>query len=274
MTPYLAACAVYRDEAPYLCEWVEFHRLIGVERFFLYDNRSTDDHREVLAPYVDEGIVLLHDWPIFPAQMQAYEHCIKHHGDDARWIAFLDLDEFLFSPTGSPVSELLVPLERHPGVGANWAVFGSSGHVRRPPGLVIESYLRRTADPDVNAHIKSIVDPTRVRSFCVPHFFMYTDGPAVDENGRPIDSPPYSRTRSVSFERLRINHYQTKSEEEYRRKLARGPADSTLWFKEKLTEAGIQRRLRKLDEVEDRDILRYLPALREGLADPAGQPSR
>ena len=24
---YLAACAIYRDEAPYLAEWIEFHRL-------------------------------------------------------------------------------------------------------------------------------------------------------------------------------------------------------------------------------------------------------
>jgi hypothetical protein len=274
VTPYLSVCAVYRDEGPYLREWIEFHRLVGVERFFLYDNRSEDDHREVLEPYVDEGVVVLHDWPIFPAQMQAYEHCIKQHKHDARWIGFLDLDEFLFSPTGTPVSELLVPFERHPGVGVNWAVFGSSGHATKPPGLISESYLRRTVDPDVNAHIKSIVDPRRVRSFCVPHFFMYTDGPAVDENGRPIDRPPYSRTESVSFEKLRINHYQTKSEEEYRRKLARGPADSTLWFKEKLTEVGIQRRLRKLDQADDQDILRYVPALREALGETARQASR
>ena len=35
---YLAICAIYRDEAPYLREWIEFHRLVGVEHFFLYDN--------------------------------------------------------------------------------------------------------------------------------------------------------------------------------------------------------------------------------------------
>ena len=53
--PYLAACTIYRDAASYLAEWIEFHRLVGVERFFLYDNGSVDDHREVLAPYVDAG---------------------------------------------------------------------------------------------------------------------------------------------------------------------------------------------------------------------------
>ena len=46
---------------------------MGVERFFLYDNFSLDDHQEVLAPYVDEGVVVLHDWPDFPGQLSAYD---------------------------------------------------------------------------------------------------------------------------------------------------------------------------------------------------------
>ena len=52
---YLAACTIYRDDADYLGEWIEFHRLVGVERFVLYDNGSTDDHLDVLAPYLEEG---------------------------------------------------------------------------------------------------------------------------------------------------------------------------------------------------------------------------
>lgn len=31
---YLAVCAIFRDEAPYLAEWIEFHRLVGVEHFY------------------------------------------------------------------------------------------------------------------------------------------------------------------------------------------------------------------------------------------------
>jgi hypothetical protein len=38
---YLAACTIYRDDAAYLTEWIEFHLLMGVERFFLYDEGST-----------------------------------------------------------------------------------------------------------------------------------------------------------------------------------------------------------------------------------------
>ena len=39
---YLSIWALYQDEAPYMREWIEFHRLMGVEHFFLYDHDSAD----------------------------------------------------------------------------------------------------------------------------------------------------------------------------------------------------------------------------------------
>jgi glycosyl transferase family 92 len=258
---YLAVCAIYRNEADYLREWIEFHRLVGVERFFLYDNESTDAHREVLAPYVERGIATVEPWPQFPGQMTAYEHCLKTHREDARWIAFIDLDEFLFSPTGEPVPDLLAKYEQSPGVVVNWALFGSSGHVARPERLVIESYVRRTDDPNFNHQVKSIVDPRRVANFCGPHFFTYRDGLAVDENGRPVK--PRNTTDSVSFARLRVNHYVTKSREEFERKLESRKADTGTLREVR----NLERRLRLLDEVPDESILIYLDHLRRALAD-------
>jgi hypothetical protein len=274
-TPYLSICAVYRDEAPYLREWVEFHRLVGVERFFLYDNSSTDEHHEALAPYVDDGSVTIHDWPQWPAQVQAYDDCLKRYREESRWIAFIDLDEFLFSPEGTPLPRLLREYEEFPGVGVNWAVFGSSGHRTRPPGLVLESYMRRTDDPGINRHVKSIVNPGRVRAFCLPHFFMYDHGLAVDERRRPITGPPFSHTDGVSFERVRLNHYAVKSEEEFRLKLARGPADSSIPKRDRFSEAQLARMAGQYNDVEDRTIQMHLEELREALArhEPAGSVS-
>jgi len=40
---YLSICAIRKNEAPYLVEWIEFHQIVGVERFYLYDiGLSTD----------------------------------------------------------------------------------------------------------------------------------------------------------------------------------------------------------------------------------------
>jgi hypothetical protein len=262
---YLSICAIYRDEGPYLREWLEFHRLVGVERFYLYDNNSTDDHAEVLRPYVEEGLVELNPWPTHPAQVQAYQDCLLRHRGESRWMAFIDLDEFLFSPLGLPLPEVLSEYEQWPGVGANWAVFGTSGHRSRPEGLVLENFTRRT-DRNVNKSIKSIVDPSEVRAFCQPHFFMLRSGPTVDENGQPITGPPFSATNEVSFERLRVNHYATKSEEEFRGKLDRGHADSTPPKSELMDETDIQNRFALLDRVTDTTIQMYLPALKKAMA--------
>ena len=160
---YLAACTMYRDDADYLAEWIEFHRLMGVERFVLYDNGSTDHHLDVLAPYLDEGIARRHEWPApFLGQkgrpralITAFEHCVGAHRDDARWVAFLDIDEFLFSPAGVPLPEALRDYEAFPGVVVTRAEFGPSGHMTKPAGLVIESYLeRRRLRPDDRAQLQ------------------------------------------------------------------------------------------------------------------------
>ncbi len=112
----LAVCAIFRDEARYLAEWVTFHRVQGVERFYLYDNLSTDDWRSELEPEIAAGIVEVRHWPDVPGQASAYEDCLRRHRTDTRWIAFIDIDEFLFSPTGETAAGGIAGV-RHPSRG-------------------------------------------------------------------------------------------------------------------------------------------------------------
>ena len=266
MKHQLSICAIYRDEAQYLREWISLHRLTGVEHFYLYNNGSSDEHREALAPYVEQGVVEVIDWDFYPGQLRAYEHCLSERRDESRWIAFVDIDEFLFSPSGRPLPEILTRYEQAPGVVANWAIFGSSGHRERPQGLVIENYLRRTDNEQANRHIKSIVDPRRAEGpGGNPHFFRYRDGSAVDETGAPVEGPPFSFTESVHFDLLRVNHYYTKSEQEFKDKLAKPKAHGPEYQVPVADEQRLDRQIATLNEVEDRTILRYLPALREAL---------
>jgi hypothetical protein len=258
--PYLSICMIYRDEAPYLREWIEFHRLVGVERFFLYDNASGDDHRELLKPYVETGLVTLHDWPLGDKpQVPAYRHCLDEHGHESRWIAFIDADEFLFSPTGSSLPHLLQEYEEWPGVGVNTVRFGTSGHRTRPTELVIESYLRRADEHSLNNIIKSIVDPSRVSRCGTAHYFYYESGFAVDEQKRPIDEG-VRYAQSVSFSRLRVNHYWMKSVEEYRAKWARVKPDTGEPRKDDLERFEVI-----FNAERDETILMYLPGLRTAL---------
>jgi hypothetical protein len=156
----------------------------------------------------------------------------------------------------------LAEFEDYPGVGVNWANFGTGGHVTAPPGLVIESYLLRSSNERTGRTIKSIVQPARVREAGNPHFFRYRDGLAVDEQRRPISGPDFAYTESCSFSLLRINHYWSKSEEEFREKARHPRADTGLV-------RGIPGSGRLPEplpgSIEDTTILAYLPLLKKAL---------
>jgi hypothetical protein len=177
-------------------------------------------------------------------------------GREFAWIAFIDLDEFLFSPAGRTLPEVLVDYEAWPGVGVTRMVYGTSGHERKPPGLVTESYLQRAWTPHT---IKSVVSPLHVTGVHSPHSFSFDSGFAVDENKTQIDEPPYHLTSSRSCSLLRINHYVTKSDEEFEAKLAHPRADSG-------TLRTVARPPEQWNAVRDEAILPYVPALKEALS--------
>jgi hypothetical protein len=273
---YLSIGAIYRNEGPYMREWIEFHRLVGVERFFLYDNGSTDEHLEVLQPYIEDGSVTLHDWPVFPTQqmerydmskmvnvaghlcpqMKAYDHCLNEHGAESRWIAFIDLDEFLFAPGDRSLPETLVDYEEWPGVGVSAALFGPCSNLTMPDGLVVENYTRSIKGE--TSLIKSIVDPIRAIRCSTVHHFIYRHRSAVDENEYPIWGEV---AKGASYSRLRINHYWSKSEEECRAKFATPRADNG-YFRAWPSFRTLRERDEKIAEPDD-SLSGYVDRLKE-----------
>ena len=254
----LAVCAIFRDEARYLAEWVTFHRLQGVERFYLYDNLSRDDWRAALAPELRSGIVEVTPWPDTPGQESAFADCLTRLRSTARWIAFIDVDEFLFSPTGRSVREVLREFDRCPGVVVNWRVYGTNGWREPPDGLVIETYRMRGLDThSTNRFVKEIVYPRMTLGPGTgPHHFRHRGGAAPVGEDKVI-SQRWSQRDPPTAEILRINHYYAKSWTQHRLKVAAACA----WRGVEGIESGA------LPDAEIRDelILLFAPALRKAL---------
>jgi hypothetical protein len=100
---------------------------------------------------------------------------------------------------------VLSEFEEWPAVALRWAMFATSGHETRPPGLVIENFRRRI-DFDGNINMKTIADPTRVTRCLSAHHFEYPYLSAVDENhvhARHARRPPPPSGSA--------NHYYWKS---------------------------------------------------------------
>lgn len=138
---YLSAVLIFKDEAPFLKEWLEYHTMLGVEHFYLYQNNSTDNYGEVLAPYLKKNMVTVIDWPEYPGQYSAYRDWYEKYRRDSFWVTFIDIDEFLCPTKETSLKSLLNRYDKYPVVLAYWKLFGTGGQMHhdyaRP---VIEQY--------------------------------------------------------------------------------------------------------------------------------------
>lgn len=259
-TPHaLAVCAIFREEAPFLAEWIEFHRGVGATHFYLYDNFSTDRFREVLAPYIGDGIVTLTPWPVKVGQLPAYRDCMRRFWREARWIALIDIDEFLFSPGAVDIVPILDRYRDAPGVHVWQHFFGSSGHSSPPDGPLLDAYRMR-ARIETMTSAKTIVNPRAVYRPGV-HQSKYWWGDSVDTKGGPVDN-----AAPKPMDLLRINHYWSRSIADLETKIARGDA-STPTPRDRDWHLAFER---KLNEVEDDAILAVARTIREGGAAKSG----
>lgn len=217
----LAIGTMVKDENDYLPEWIAYHRAVGVEHFFIYDNDSPVPVAKTLAPEIQAGIVTVNVFPGPTRQVNSLNDCVQRHRDRARWMAFIDVDEFIVPHSHDCLPSLLWEFEEHSGLAVNWQVFGAGEHLVRPEGLQIENFTRKApVNYWSNRHVKTIARPGRIVTFHVPHFCFYSQGGAVNEERRPV----LDSFSDVSVKKIQVNHYYFRSKEEYEAKLRRWDA--------------------------------------------------
>lgn len=270
----VALVATVKDEARHLAEWVEFHAMLGASAVYLYDNGSTDGADALIDATPWSVPVTRVPWRSFDgvggAQRFAYAHALANFGDRHRWMAFIDVDEFLFPLIDPDLPTALSRFEAQPAVCLPWFNFGSGGHRERPPGLVIENYRERSAFPPLPGQgsllrFKSIVDPAAVVGGG-SHTFGYEGLGYAVINERGEAAAPWE-IRKPGFAQssvLRLNHYFTRSDAELAAKLAKGRVSRN----GALVADAYRRRLRAYGVGVERDdpIQRFAPALKARLA--------
>jgi hypothetical protein len=270
----LCICAIFNNEARYLKEWIEYHLLVGVQYFFLYNNQSTDEYLDVLQPYLDRHVIELRDWPNnhkdrhwVDAQRRAFKQCLNYSQELTEWLALIDVDEFIVPVDKPDLLSYLSQFDDQPtlgGIQANWQLYGTSWLPEIPKNkLLIESLvLKAPQDYDgraphpYNGRVKSIVRPHAVDTFDIhtayykPGFTVLPENKGWERNNQP-----------VQIDHIRINHYWTRAEDFfYNVKLDRLLALG--FFKEGDTEA-VLNKLKLFNREKDPIMMRFVPELRK-----------
>lgn len=213
----LSLCAIFRDEAEFLEEWIVFHQLQGVDHFYLYNNLSRDNFREVIKS--NKNITLI-DWDFESTnlsewnliQCAAYNDCLLKYGNTSNFIAFLDTDEFLFCPDGRKIKDFLINYSNYSGVAVNWVFFGTNNVYKIPDNaLLIETLTKRAPiNYDGNKVIKTIVRTSSNACFKYDPHLPVVNGFIVNENFWQVHSPV---NNPICIQKIRINHYWTRTED-------------------------------------------------------------
>jgi hypothetical protein len=190
----LSICAIFKNEANFLKEWIEYHRLVGVDHFYLYDNGSNDQCMDVLKSYIKEGVVTLIFWPDFinersenhdemwalSTQTAAYENAAKVRAvHETKWLVFVDVNEFLIPGQANKVTDLLEKYQECAAVTLSSDFFDASFVDTIPRRKLVVEAVELTA-PELNPPkevAKAIFKPVLCEGFSWPPYRCHFRGP-------------------------------------------------------------------------------------------------
>lgn len=266
----LNICSIVKDESFYLEEWIEYHLLQGVDYFYMYSNDSTDETNQILDNYKSLKIL---DWKPWPrrhdasTQLFAYHDFLITHKTSDHWCAMIDADEFLYVSPFITVKQWINQFDIEDKFNPNaivvpWMLYGTNGHIDRTDSLVMERFTRRSEYYD--QHVKTILRPYQTKGIANDVHSFSIQGLTVNAWFEPVpDKTPvfeFQAGRKLTVPILRVNHYHTKSTEEYRKRCAKGRVDieGSRDFDENLP-------MHDRNEVEDLGMLTFAEKIKENI---------
>ncbi len=236
----LGIAAIFKNEFPFILEWLAYHRVLGISKFFIADNESDDGTSDLLRALSNVGYLKCISYKTekdIKPQLAAYQLLANNFKDEVEWLCYIDADEFLHpADLNVDIQSSLRNIFTNDQIGAvaiNWAVYGSSNWITANSQPVIARFTQRgIQERGVNRHYKTLIRMSAYddvgsnpHAFKIKKDYFYTDvtGKTLYPNeldglsDQPIWLP------------LRVNHYVVKSRSEFfTKKRPRGRPNGSL----------------------------------------------
>lgn len=209
-------CVIIKNEEEYLDEWISHHLQLGIDEIFLYEDYGSRSHLDIVKPYGDRVHLNSIDI-IFNSldpnknvintgernQIQLFNYFPQMYKEVFDWILFNDLDEFLILK--QPLHDLLKEYDDKPGILLKWRWYGASEHINKPTGKVMDNYTKyATSTFDYHWAYKSFINCKKFQKW--EKHLHKAEGAVFPLN-------------DIGRHKAWINHYFTKSWEEWKSKI-------------------------------------------------------
>ncbi len=233
-----------KNEAPYILEWIAYHRAIGVDNFLIYTNDCTDGTDEILGRLMEMGIVQHRNndnWKGNSTQQHALNQALKEPViRDAEWIIHIDVDEFMNIRAGNgTLDDLFAAVPDATNFAMTWRLFGHNGVTALTDDFVIEQFDTcapkfcpkphtvwgfKTMFRNIGAYAKISCHRPNKLAESFEDKVKWVNGSGQDMTRDAAHNGWRSTKKNVGYDLLQLNHYALRSAESFLIKRQRGRA--------------------------------------------------
>lgn len=209
---YVALCLAGRDIAVDLPEWINWHHLLGVDRFYVFDLGTRKPMNKTLQPLIDDGLVEYHySAPGVVDRGQAHDGCLSEMKHRHAWLGFIDANEYIMIRNRTlDLPALLKGYETYGALAMSFVVFGTEGNKRRKKEGVLQAFQSCLPPDTTESERTKLLVNTRYTDRVMQDinaFEFHRGKYAVDETLAPLLRPSHPHVS----QKIALHHYQLES---------------------------------------------------------------
>lgn len=207
---YVTIGTICKDGNRHIVDWVRHHLSIGVSHIYLLDHDSHIPLADTITEAGLSGHVSVERFTTAAprAQANAYLYLLRKYGPECRWMALIDIAEYLVVKISPSLPRFLLAYEDFGAVKVRRMMFGSNGHTDFQPDP-----MTAYTDCYENHHFKNIVQPRFVTALSTLHQVATMEGKrSVGEHFGDEESTM----------QIQLNHYWSGSSSDWTAKMERG----------------------------------------------------
>ncbi|MEP2640031.1 glycosyltransferase family 2 protein [Roseobacter sp.] len=278
-----------KNEAPFILEWIAYHKMIGASHFLVYTNDCTDNTNDILDRLGEMGLVTRLDNPWDPTSNKKPQHVALADAQkqpviqQADWVLTIDVDEFVNVHVGDGTFADLFAASNDPNViSFTWKFFGNKGIDTYQDRPITEQFVACAPEyipkPRLGWGFKTMLHSTAPYTKIGVHRPLKIENEEavgrvrwVNGSGRAMpemlltNNGWRSTKRSLGYRFATLNHYVLRSAESYLVKRDRGRINHTdqdqgisYWMRRNYTSEIDDRMMARQD-----DLQREIKALKD-----------
>lgn len=251
--------AIAKKEQPYIEEWVRWHIAFGFDHIFLYDNEDEPTYEFLLKKY-SKYITFIHlPGNNFYKGVQYIcldDFIVNHMRINNGYSIHLDIDEFILLKQHNNIKDFIKQffIDDCGAIGINWRFFGdSNNNLSALDQPITKRFTKR--QKGCNQHIKTLFNNYLFKSFNEVHSISLKYNYKTKDTDNHIINGPFNNYCPVDY--IQINHYKSKTYEEFLLRYSRGRADIPLYNQHNILDKNIKHIFEVYNLNDEEDLTAY-----------------